>query len=112
MCPIPAFEEPMIDFGEYTDFGQVSCGDSNGAAVKAEDKDDEKTVVDGGSNNTEPGNRELNVTLAVDTIETQLPAFPTESMIPLSLLSPTSATTRAMENMTLSPVTTPTSKDV
>ncbi|KAF9117351.1 Casanova, partial [Mortierella sp. 14UC] len=101
MYPTPAFEEPMIDFAEYANFDQDVCNDANSAAVKVEDKDDAKTVVDGGSNNAESDNREFAFPLAVDTIAAGLPTFPTESMIPLSLLSPTSATARAMESMSL-----------
>lgn len=104
MYPTPGLEEPIIDFAEYTNFD-----DQDNADVKVEAKAD---------GSFEFGCWTLN--LAVNTIAASAAAaaaaasgspFPMDSMIPLSLLSPTSATTRAMENMSLSSAATKSDKD-
>ncbi|KAF9151546.1 hypothetical protein BG015_006542 [Linnemannia schmuckeri] len=95
MYPTPGLEDPIIDFAEYANFG-----DQDNVEVKVEDKTGDKIV---GSSDT--GARALN--LAVDTIVASAATvscspFSMDSMIPLSLLSPTTATARAMESMSLS----------
>ncbi|KAF9903403.1 hypothetical protein EC991_003858 [Linnemannia zychae] len=109
MYPTPAFEEPLIDFAQYANFDQDDCGDGNGVTVKVEDND--KMVVNGGSINSEATNRGFGFPLAVDTFAAGFPTFPTESVIPLSLLSPTSAAVHAMESMSLLTAVSPSSKD-
>ncbi|KAF9542037.1 hypothetical protein EC957_002399 [Mortierella hygrophila] len=101
MYPTPGLEEPIIDFAAYANFG-----DQDHIEVEVESKDSDKTVVGNGS--SEAGTRAHN--LAVDIIATSAAAascssFPMDSMIPLKLLSPTTATARAMESMSLSAVT-------
>ncbi|KAF8941838.1 Casanova [Haplosporangium gracile] len=94
MYPIPGLEDPIIDFAEYANFD-----DQDNVEVKVEDKSGDKTA---GSFETVA--RALN--LAVDTIAASAAAascspFPMDTTIPLSLLSPTTATARAMESMSL-----------
>ncbi|KAG0317990.1 hypothetical protein BGZ97_004523 [Linnemannia gamsii] len=94
----PGLEEPIIDFAEYANFD-------------AQDNADVK--VEAGS--SESGSRPLNLT--VDPIASSVaaaasgPSFPMDSRIPLSLLSLTTETARAMENMTLSSAATSSDKD-
>ncbi|KAF9127671.1 Casanova [Mortierella sp. GBA39] len=100
MYPTPGLEEPIIDFAAYANFD-----DQDNIDVEVESKDGDQTVVGDGSSVT--GTRALNLT--VDIIATSAAAascspFPMDSMIPLKLLSPTIATARAMESMSLSTV--------
>ncbi|KAG9072664.1 Casanova [Linnemannia hyalina] len=100
MYPTPGLEEPIINFAAYANFD-----DQDNIEVEVESKDGDKAVVGDGS--SEVGTRALN--LAVDIITTSAAAascsfFPMDSMIPLKLLSPTTATARAMESMSLSAV--------
>ncbi|KAF8926618.1 hypothetical protein BGZ47_002622 [Haplosporangium gracile] len=95
MYLIPGLEDPIIDFAEYADFD-----DQENVEVEVEDKCGDKTA---GSSETSA--RVLN--LAVDTVAASAAVvscspFPMDTMIPLSLLSPTTATARAMESMNLS----------
>ncbi|KAG0377175.1 Transcription factor Sox-2 [Mortierella sp. AD032] len=111
MYPTPAFEEPIIDFAEYANFDQEGC-DGNAVAVKVKNKDDDKPMVNGGISSSESGTRGgYTFPLAVDTLSASFPTFPADSMIPLSLLSPTTGTAHAMESMSLSSATYPICKD-
>ncbi|KAF9281069.1 Casanova [Linnemannia elongata] len=100
MYPTPGLEEPIIDFASYANFD-----DQDNIEVEVESKDGNKTMMGDGS--SEAGTRAFN--LAVDIMATSAAAascsaFPMNSMIPLSLLSPTTATALAMESMSLSAV--------
>ncbi|KAF9931378.1 Casanova [Linnemannia zychae] len=89
MCTTPSFEELVVDFPEYASL-EVDT------KLKAEGTENDKSVVDSDRNNRVP--------LIVNTIAAAVlySPLPDDAMIPLSLLSPTTATARAMENMSLS----------